>query len=374
MRILLINAVCGTGSTGRICADLARQFESEGHTVKIAYGRSGYVPKEYKKYAVRIGTSLGVRLHGIKTRIFDTHGLGSRLATRHFLKWAEVYQPDFLWLHNIHGYYINYEMLFGWIKAHPEMQVKWTLHDCWAFTGHCAYFTAIGCEQWKEGCLHCPQKSSYPRSFLRSNSNENFERKKKAFCNVSKMTLVVPSNWLAQLTKQSFLREYPVEVRRNTIDTHIFHPTASDFRHRYGIEDKKVILGVANVWDERKGFLDFIRLSEMLEPSYVIVVVGLSNVQRKQLRANMIGIPRTKNSLELAPIYSAADVFFNPTYEDNYSTVNLEAQACGIPVVTYDSGGSSETLHLSESVAVTTGDLDKSLQFLMEICERQNKH
>lgn len=265
-------------------------------------------------------------------------------------------------------------MLFSWIKAHPEIQVKWTLHDCWAFTGHCAYFTAIGCEQWKEGCLHCPQKSSYPRSFLRSNSNENFERKKKAFCNVPKMTLVVPSNWLAQLTKQSFLREYPVEVRRNTIDTHIFHPTSSDFRHRYGIEDKKVILGVANMWDGRKGFLDFMKLSKMLESSYVIVLVGLSSAQIKHLKNNIIGIHRVNNPQGLAKIYSAADVFFNPTYEDNYSTVNLEAQACGIPVVTYDSGGSSETLYSSESIAVTTGDLDKSLQILKEICEGRGKH
>lgn len=374
MRILLINAVCGTGSTGRICVELAREFEREGHTVKIAYGRSGYVPKEDKKYAIRIGTGLGIRLHGIKTRIFDTHGLGSKLATRHFLKWAEEYRPNLIWLHNIHGYYINYEMLFSWIKAHPEIQVKWTLHDCWAFTGHCANFIAARCEQWKYGCLHCLQKDCYPKSLLFSNSSRNFERKKKAFCNVPKMTLIVPSCWMASLVRQSFLREYLVEVRNNVVDTDIFQPTSSDFRQRYDLADKKVVLGVANTWNERKGFSDFIKLSEMLDSSYTIVLVGLSSAQIKHLKNNIIGIHRVNNPQELAKIYSAADVFFNPTYEDNYSTVNLEAQACGIPVVTYDSGGSSETLYSSESIAVTTGDLDKSLQILKEICEGRGKH
>ena len=373
MKILLINAVCGTGSTGRICADLAEAFEREGHTVKIAYGRSGYVPENSRKYAVRIGNAFDVRLHGLQTRILDAHGLGSKPATRRFLKWAEEYGPDLIWLHNIHGYYMNYELLFAWIKRRPQIKVKWTLHDCWAFTGHCTNFIAIGCEQWREGCLRCPQKGGYPKSLLLSSSGRNFEKKRRAFCHVPGMTLAVPSQWLAGLVKQSFLREYPVEVHPNVVDTNIFQPTPSDFRQRYGLGNKKVILGVANVWDERKGFLDFIRLSELLDPSYTIVLVGPGNRQMKQLRANMIGIQRTNSPRKLAEIYSASDVFFNPTYEESSSMVNLEAQACGIPVVTYNSGGAAETLHSSESAAVATGDLDQSVRILKEICERRRK-
>lgn len=374
MRVLLINSVCGTGSTGRICTELAQKFESEGHTVKIAYGRSGNVPEEFRKYAVRVGNALDVRLHGIKTRIFDAHGSGSKFATWKFLKWAEGYGPDLIWLHNIHGYYINYEMLFEWIKQHPQIQVKWTLHDCWAFTGHCAYFMAAGCEQWRDGCSRCPQKSSYPKSLLFSNSGKNYERKKRIFCNVPGMTLIVPSQWLANLVKQSFLQEYPVDVCNNTVDINIFHPVASDFRLQYGLEGKRVILGVANIWNERKGFLDFIKLSEMLDPSYVVVLVGLNNTQIKQLTKNMIGIPKTNNAQELAAIYSASDVLFNPTYEDSSSMVNLEAQACGTPVVTYGSGGATETLCSRDSVVVVTGDLDKSAQILKKICEGYRKH
>lgn len=150
MKVLFINSVCGIGSTGRICTDLAQQLEAEGNEVKIAYGRKGTVPEQFQKYAVRIGTDFDCKMHAIQTRLFDTHGFGSKRATKEFLKWAEEYKPDLLWLHNLHGYYINVEMLFDWIKKHPEMQVKWTLHDCWAFTGHCSHFTMVKCRAMEE--------------------------------------------------------------------------------------------------------------------------------------------------------------------------------------------------------------------------------
>ena len=339
MKILFINSVCGIGSTGRICTDLAQKYESE---VKIAYGRSGTVPEQYQKYAVRIGSDMDCKLHAIQTRLFDIHGFGSRKATAKFLQWAEAYQPDLLWLHNIHGYYINVEMLFAWIKKHPEMQVKWTLHDCWAFTGHCSHFTAVKCEQWKSHCSYCSQLRRYPKCYAMSNVGRNFERKKAAFTGVPNMKLIVPSHWLEGLVKQSFLKEYPIEVVYNTIDTNIFKPTPSDFRKRYGLQGKKIVLGVASVWDERKGLNDFIKLAQMLDDHYVIVLVGLTEKQIKQMPKKILGIKRTNSTRELAAIYTAADVFVNLTYEDNYPTVNLEARACSLPIVTYNAGGSPE--------------------------------
>lgn len=393
MKILLINSVCGIGSTGRICTDLAQNFEKEGHEVKIAYGRVEEVPEQFQKYAVKIGDDLSLKLHALRTRILDEHGFGSKKATKEFLKWADQYNPDVVWLHNIHGYYINVEMLFDWIKSRPDMKVKWTLHDCWAFTGHCAYFTMADCEQWKAHCSSCVQKSSYPTSNFLDNCKKNFDRKRKAFTGVKNMTLITPSRWLADLTRESFLKEYEVEVCYNTIDTEIFKPAPSDFRSRYGLENKKIVLGVASVWDERKGLKDFVKLSKMLDDKYTIVLVGLTREQledEKEREAeditdevvdeaviirkqggiaipanvsllyseitgkretcqkgeplNIICIPRTNNAKELAEIYTAADVFVNPTYEDNYPTVNLEAQACGTKVITYHTGGSAETL------------------------------
>lgn len=356
MKVLLINSVCGIRSTGRICTEIAAELEAQGHEVKIAYGRE-QVPEKVKKYAVRIGTDWDVRAHGVLSRVFDAHGLGSKRATSVFLKWAEDYHPDLLWLHNIHGYYINYEMLFAWIKKHPEMKVRWTLHDCWAFTGHCAYFTIAKCDQWKDHCTACVQKKRYPASLLLDRCRRNYDRKKVAFTGVEHLTLITPSQWLADLVKQSFLKEYPVEIRYNKIDTSVFKPTPSDFRKQYGLEGKKIVLGVASVWDERKGLDDFIELAKLLDDSYTIVLVGLSEKQLRNLPNGIIGIRRTNSTKELAAIYTAADVFVNPTYEDNYPTTNLEAQACGTPVITYRTGGSPESVP-AENV-VECGDLGK---------------
>lgn len=352
MKVLLINAFCGTGSTGRICADIAQEYEREGHIVRIAYGRDGYVPEQYRKYAVRIGSDLGVRLHGVRTRLLDEHGFGSKRATRKFLEWAEAYKPDLLWLHNIHGYYINVEMLFVWIKKHPEMQVKWTLHDCWAFTGHCVHFTMAKCYQWKTGCENCCQKREYPGSMFRSNCKDNFERKRKAFTGVRNMTIITPSQWHADLARESFLGEYPVEVVYNTIDTDVFTPTPSDFRKKYGLEDKKVILGVANVWMPSKGLKDFYRLREMLDDSYVIVLVGLSKKQMDELPKGIIGLMRTNSVSELVEIYTAADIFVNPSLEETFGMTTVEACACGTNAIVYEDTACEEIAKMYEGIQV----------------------
>lgn len=343
MKVLMINSVCGIRSTGRICTDIAEKLEENGYKVKIAYGRES-VPEKYLKFAVRIGTDFDVKIDGVKSRIFDNAGFNSGKATVEFLKWADDYNPDILHLHNIHGYYINIELLFNWIKKRPKMKVIWTLHDCWAFTGHCAYFDFVNCAKWKKVCNSCPQKKSYPSSLVLDNSEKNWKKKKSVFTGVKNMTLVTPSQWLADLVKKSFLKEYKVEVIHNGVDTNVFKPTPSDFTKKNGIEDKKIILGVAAVWDRRKGLEDFVKLSEMVDDTYKIVLVGLTEKQIKELPSGILGITRTNSPKELAEIYTAADVFFNPTYEDNYPTTNLEAQACGTSVITYNTGGSGESV------------------------------
>lgn len=365
MKILLINAVCGTGSTGKICASIAQQYENEGHEVKIAYGRDGFVPEQYRKYAVRIGYDLEVRLHGIYTRLTDRHGFASTKATRKFLKWADEYDPDILWLHNIHGYYINIGLLFQWIKSRPKMQVKWTLHDCWTFTGHCSHFSFVGCDKWKTGCQNCPQKKEYPASIFCDASKWNYEKKKSLFTGVADMTIITPSQWLANLVKKSFLKEYLVEVVYNTINTEIFKPTPSDFRERYGLTGKKIVLGVASTWGPRKGLDDFVKLANMLDNRYSIVLVGVTAEQARYLPDRIISIERTSDQKELAQIYTAADFFLNLTYEDTYPTVNLEAQACGTKVITYDTGGCRETIK-ENGIVISRGNVEEAVSFLLE--------
>ncbi len=343
MKILFINCVCGIKSTGRICTDLAQPLENQGHTVKIAYGREGFVPEKFKKYAVRIGSDWGVKLHALQTLFFDTHGFASKSATKKFLNWATEYNPDLVWLHNIHGYYINVEMLFEWIKSRPNMQVKWTLHDCWAFTGHCAYFTMANCSKWQTHCQNCPQLQRYPKSFV-DNSKQNFDRKKAAFTGVKNMTIICVSHWLENLVKQSFLKEYPIEVIYNTIDKSIFKPTPSNFRQKYGLENKKIILGVASVWTVTKGLKDFIKLAKMVDDNYKIVLVGLTDKQIKTLPQNCIGIKCTYSPQELASIYSAADLFFNPSMEETFGLTTLEALSCGTKVVVYSGTACEEVV------------------------------
>lgn len=338
----MINSVCGILSTGRICTDLAENFIAEGHTVKIAYGR-GVVPDKYKAISVPIGNRLDAGISGIKSRLFDNEGFNSVVSTKKFLKWADEFNPDLIWLHNLHGYYVNIELLFQWIKSRPNMQVKWTLHDCWAFTGHCAYFTMAKCDKWKIQCGNCTQNKKYPKSLFVDSSEKNFKRKKRAFSNVNNMTLITPSEWLANLVRQSFLKDYKVEVVNNTINCEVFQPRASKFRERYGLQNKKIVLGVASSWGDAKGLNDFIKLSGLLDDSYQIVMVGLTENQTKNVPDSIIKITRTNNAVELAEIYTVADVFVNPTHQDNYPTVNLEARACGTPVITYNVGGSPES-------------------------------
>ncbi|MDE4541337.1 glycosyltransferase [Thermoanaerobacterium sp. R66] len=365
MKVLQINSVCGYGSTGRIVTDIYRILEEQGHDCLIAYGR-GTAPEDIK--TIKIGTNLDTYMHVVKTRLLDRHGFGSKKATRQFIKKAKEYDPDVIHLHNIHGYYINIELLFDYLRE-ANKPVVWTLHDCWAFTGHCAYFDYVGCDKWGKGCNNCPQKNRYPKSIFIDSSKSNYEKKKELFTGIKNMTIVTPSKWLAGLVKKSFLRGYNVKVINNGIDLNIFKPTESDFRAKYNLEDKFIILGVASIWDERKGLKYFLELSKLIDNNSKIVLVGLNDKQLKSLPQNIIGIKRTNNVRELAEIYSAADVFVNTTLEDNFPTTNLEALACGTPVITFNTGGSVECIDESCGMVVEKGNLNELLNALQIIKE-----
>lgn len=341
MKVLMINVVCGIRSTGRICTDLATALEEQGNQVKIAYGREN-VPEQFQKYAVRIGNELDVKFHGVRARLFDGAGFGSKSATLKFIEWVKKYDPDVIHLHNIHGYYINVEILFQYLRSCGK-RIIWTLHDCWAFTGHCTYFDFVGCKKWKNGCERCPQKKEYPASNGLDLSKKHYAMKKKLFTGILNLMIVTPSQWLADLIKQSYLAEYPTQVIHNGVDTTVFKSTKSDVKQKYHCENKKIILGVAAIWDRRKGLDTFIELAQRLDDSYQIILVGLNSKQIEELPSNVIGIERTNSVQELVKLYSAADVFVNPTLEDNYPTTNIEAIACGTPVITYETGGSPES-------------------------------
>ena len=271
-------------------------------------------------------------------------------------------------MHNLHGYYINIEILFNYLSEYNK-KVVWTLHDCWAFTGHCPHFDLVNCNKWETGCFNCPRKSDYPASYIVDNSKNNYEKKKKLFTSIKNMTIITPSEWLANLVQKSYLGKYSINVINNGIDLSAFKPTESSFKTEYNIQNKKIILGVASRWGVHKGLNDFIKLSSMLDDNYKIVLVGLSKKQIKLMPENIICISKTDSIKQLAQIYTAADIFVNLTYEDNYPTVNLEALACGTPVITYQTGGSVECINDACGMSVKKGDLDSALNAIKHICQ-----
>ena len=339
MKIVQINSV-PNGSTGNIMMNIHRELLNQGHESYVVWGRGRNAENDHEIY---MNDKFGVYLHVLYSRLTGKHGFASKRATRKLLKKLDDIKPDIIHLHNIHGYYINIEVLFNYLKK-KNIKVIWTLHDCWSFTGQCPHFERINCEKWKNGCNKCSLTKTYPKSII-DNSKWNYNKKKELFTGLN-LKIITPSNWLAKLVKLSFLKNYEVKVINNGIDTNIFKPTPSNFREKYDIQDKTIILGVSSVWTEAKGYYDFIELSKMLDDSFKIVLVGLNEKQLKEIPNNIIGLTRTSGQKELAEIYTAADVFFNPTYEDTYPTVNIEAIACGTPVVTYNTGGSPEFLLL----------------------------
>lgn len=366
MKYLFINSVAGVGSTGRIAADKCRELMAQGHECRLAYGRTcancADVP------TVRIGNDLDFKIHGAINRVFDNHGFCSEAATRRFLRQVREYDPDVIWLHNIHGYYIHVGLLFEYLR-HCGKKIIWTLHDCWAFTGHCAYFDFVGCGKWKTGCKECPQKKKYPASLVFDNSAENYASKKYHFTGIPDLTITVPSHWLAERVKASFLGEYPVEVIYNTVNRDVFKPTPSDFRKKHDLENRIMLLGVANIWEERKGLKDFVYLARHLDDRYRIVLVGLTAEQSKDLPDNVISIARTDNIQQLVEIYSAADWYVNPSVEETFGMTTLEALYCGTQSIVYEDTACEEIVRQFGGIAVPRGG--ESL--LQAICELSNQ-
>lgn len=365
MKYLFINSVAGFGSTGRIAAEKCRELMEQGHECVLAFGREKANCDDIP--TVSIGTALEFKLHALRNRLLDDQGFGSRAATRRFLEWVRQYDPDVIWLHNVHGYYIHIGELFGYLRTCGK-RIIWTLHDCWSFTGHCAYFDFVGCDKWKTGCHHCPQKSGYPKSCLLDNSRRNFEYKKTLFTGIPDMTLIVPSHWLESRVKESFLKEYPVEVKYNTVNTDVFKPTPSEFRREHGLESKKIILGVASVWDDRKGLKDFVALSGLLDEDCQIVLIGLTQEQIQALPEQILGLPRTNSVHSLAEAYSAADVFANPSTEETFGMTVMEALCCGTPAIVYQGTACEELVNRFGGIAVPRG-----AEYLYQAVQRLTK-
>lgn len=360
MRIVLICTNVMNGSVGKISRDLYDNIIKNGDDCLLCYGR-GNSPIGYNSY--KIDTLFNIYFHAFLSRLFDSDGKHSLIATIKLIKKLEQYKPDIVHLHCLHGYYINYKILFHYLKK-KKIKIVWTMHDCWAYTGHCAFYTYVQCDKWKYGCSNCKQKSSYPKSILLDRSKNNYILKNKIYTSINKNNIIVvsPSMWLKGELKKSFLNKYRIAVINNCVDNNVFYldPTVKRVNR---------ILGVANKWDKRKGLNDFIQLQKILPPDFEILIVGADTNQIKMLKLyNIKAIPRTNNIQELKYLYQSSLVLFNPTYEDNYPTVNIEAISCGLPVVTYDTGGSPEAiLETNMGLVIRRKEYKKILSYLMQI-------
>ena len=368
-KLLQINITANWGSHGKIAEGIGMAAIKQGWQSFIAYGRWAN-PRASNLF--HIGSRWDEMHHAISSRLFDNHGLMSKKVTAELIQYAERIKPDIVHLHNIHGYYLNYPLLFQYL-AQNNIPVVWTLHDCWTFTGHCAHYEYCGCEQWKTHCLKCPQKHAYPKSWLTDRSYRNFEQKKETFLSLRRLTLVPVSQWLQRQLQQSFFKHTPTQLIYNGIDTNVFskQTEVNWIKKKYAIpEPCAIVLGVASNW-YRKGLPDFLQLASLLPPSIRIVLVGLSKSQQQlAAQAGIIAINRTDNIQELCALYSAANVYFNPTWEDTFPTTNLEAMACGTPVVTYKTGGSTEAITIETGAIIEKGDIQTAAIEIGRLCQQ----
>jgi len=366
MKLLQINTSLRTSSIGKIVNQLGDMCLANGDTSYIVFG-GRRAPINSKSQIIKSGNRLDFFWHVLITRVFDRHGFASTRATKKLLNKIDYINPDIIHLHNLHGYYINIEILFNYLSS-IKIPVVWTLHDCWSFTGHCDHFDYVDCNKWQKSCDNCPQRSSYPASYIIDKSKENFINKRRLFNSVNNLTVVPVSNWLNSKLKQSFLANYSSKVIHNGIDLEVFRPRGHEvFVRNYNLQKKFILLGVASVWSHKKGLDDFIELSNILNKDFAIIMVGVSSKLKRKLPKNIISITRTANQKDLASIYSCADLYLNLTFEDSYPSTNLEAIACGTPVLTYRTGGSPESVIDGGGYVVNQGDITAVKELLEEI-------
>ena len=355
-KIIQINE-CLNLSTGKIAQQIGESAIAHGWESYIAYSsREPRVPS--KSQVIKVGNKIDPYIHFVENRLFDMEGLASRKATRKLVEQIKDIEPDVIQLHNLHDHWLNYKILFEFLNE-TDIKVVWTFHDCWAFTGHCFHFVTKHCKKWKTGCEKCPLQREYPNTLL-DRSKKNFELKKHLFTANPNLAIVACSEWMSDLVRQSFLKDKRIEVIHNGIDLNVFKPSYS--KPRDGVFR---VLAVSNVWNEEKGYYDILKLRELLPPEYKIIIVGLTTKQLKDLPNGIIGIQRTQNVQEMVNLYSTANVLINPTYADTFPTINIEALACGTPVITYKTGGSPEIIDDNTGIVIEQGNLE-ALAYALE--------
>lgn len=359
MKVIQINTTCGIGSTGKICVDISKLLTVDSIDNYILCSKSNGYP-----LGIPCSRDSYIKIQALKSRVLGNYGFNSKVAAQKMINALERIKPDIVHLHNIHGHDCDLDTLFTYFKQN-QTKLVWTFHDCWSFTGYCTYFDIVKCEKWKYMCSDCPQRKA--SSWFFDRSRRLYQSKKELFEGLD-LTIITPSRWLENMVNQSFLKDYPVHVIYNGIDLDVFQPRRGDFRERHGLENKKIVLGVAFGWGVRKGLDVLMTLAKRLPEDYQIVLIGTDTETDKQLPDNILSIHRTQNQQELAEVYTVADVLANPTREEVLGLVNIEALACGLPGVTFNSGGSPECYDETCGSVVDRDDIDAFEREIIRIC------
>lgn len=360
------------GSVGRIAEQIGETVMENGWKSYVTFARES---SPSTSEVIKIGTKLDVYRHGIETRIFDNHCFSSKSATRDLIKTIKKIKPDVIHMHHLHGYYLNIEILFEYLKE-SGLPLVWTFHDCWSFTGHCAHFDFVGCDKWKTQCYSCEQKGEYPKSLFFDRSRQNYIDKKRIFNSVENLTIVSVSKWLDGKVKESFLKNIDSRVIYNGVDLNCFYPKDSRvlFDNKYKTKGKYLMIGVATTWDSKKGFSDFISLSKELNESFIIILIGLNKKQLKNLPSNVIGIERTESQDELCEFYSASDLFLNLSVEETFGLTTVEALACGLPVIVYNATASPELVSDDTGYVVEKGNIKELIETILKVKTLGKQH
>jgi len=366
MKVLQINAVYGRGSTGTIVRDIERLCFQNGIDCFVASpdkavskSRNGYI----------IGNVMDHKLHALLCRIHGKQAYFSRLATRRFLRYVDGIKPDVVHLHNLHSNFINLNLLLSYLAEH-DIRTIVTLHDCWFFTGGCFHYTAAGCDKWLSDCRNCPKKDADTPSVFSKRSARILADRKKYFSAIPRLVVTGVSDWMTGEGRKTFFGKRECLTIRNGIDLNVFKPTPSDFRKRLGLEDKFIILGPASKWllPVNRPVLDYFAAN--MKSDEVLFLFGACQGGADGLPGNVCLYGYSTDREELAALYSMADVFANVSREDSLSLINVEAQACGTPVVTFDQTGLRETVNGVNGFCVKAGnarELYRAVQRLREL-------
>lgn len=363
MKIVQINAVCSSGSTGRICAELNEVLLANGHEGLILYGNGN---SDYA-HSQKVSSEWGVKLHGLMSRILGKNAAYSPLATKRILGALRSYAPDVVHLHNLHGNYANLKPLLRYLAKH-DIPTVLTLHDCWFFTGKCTHYTAEGCYKWETGCHNCPKLREDIPSWLFDRTAEMWEEKKRLFKAIPRSAVVGVSDWITDEAKRSFLADASIVTRiYNWIDLNVFYPR-NENRRKFGIsENKFAILCISAGWSKNAPRTeDLIALANRLGSDSEIILAGVVNFA-DNLPENIKCIGYLTSTDDLAQLYSACDVYVHLSREDTFGKVIAEALACGTPAIVYNATACPEIVREGCGYVVESGNIDAILERINDV-------